>query len=224
MISAFSTLWLGLHAQAIPQATGPTRPRYQLSSSSPSPSIPSSTLLAMGTVAVGGGGAAAVGVRDSSSPPPSPPLIPSPFASSPRTLPAVTIDPRGTMYSTEILKRQLADELKLPLRDLRIVDPSFPNQIQATFIARPNVILFTLESIKVVVKHNQALVFNPLLPEVREFVPALQLQIQQAYRDGSSIGSDDTAPTSMRFEHVVIEAALNVVCNNLFQVGVVKCI
>lgn len=118
------------------------------------------------------------------------------------------------MYSTEILKRQLADELKLPLRDLRIVDPSFPNQIQATFIARPNVILFTLESIKVVVKHNEALVFNPLLPEVREFVPALQLQIQQAYRDGSS-RSDDTAPTSMRFEHVVIEAALNVVCNNL---------
>lgn len=224
MISAFSTLWLGLHAQAVPQATGPTRPRYQLSSSS-SPSKPSSTLLAMGTVAVGGGaGGAAVGIRDSSSPPPSPPLIPSPFASSPRTLPAVTIDPRGTMYSTEILKRQLADELKLPLRDLRIVDPSFPNQIQATFIARPNVILFTLENIKVVVKHNEALVFNPLLPEVREFVPALQLQIQQAYRDGSSIGSDDTAPTSMRFEHVVIEAALNVVCSNLFQVGAVKCI
>ena len=124
------------------------------------------------------------------------------------------------MYSTEILKQQLADELKLPLRDLRIVDPSFPNQIQATFIARPNVILFSLESIKVVVKHNEALVFNPLLPEVREFVPALQQQIQQAYRDGSIGGGSRQAadaPTSMRFEHVVIEAALNVVCNNLFQ-------
>jgi len=151
-------------------------------------------------------------VRDSSPPP----LIPSPFASSPRTLPAVTIDPTGSVYSTEILKQQLADELKLPLRDLRIVDPSFPNQIQATFIARPNVILFTLENIKVVVKHNEALVFNPLLAEVREFVPALQLQIQQAYRDSSIGGSRLDAPTSMRFEHVVIEAALNVVCNNLF--------
>eukprot|EP00601_Ochromonadales_sp_CCMP2298_P008546 CAMPEP_0173203544 /NCGR_PEP_ID=MMETSP1141-20130122/19582_1 /TAXON_ID=483371 /ORGANISM="non described non described, Strain CCMP2298" /LENGTH=151 /DNA_ID=CAMNT_0014129021 /DNA_START=106 /DNA_END=558 /DNA_ORIENTATION=+ len=105
------------------------------------------------------------------------PVIPSPYSSNQRSLPAVKVDPKGTVYTTEILKQQLANELNLPLRDLRIVDPSFPSQIQATFTARPNAILFTLENIKVVVKHNEALVFSPFQSEVREFIPALQQQI-----------------------------------------------
>ena len=87
--------------------------------------------------------------------------VPSPLTQSPRSLPAIKVDPTGKVYHTQILKQQLADELGLPLRDLRIVDPSFPSQIQATFMARPNVILFCIENIKVVVQRNEALVFSP---------------------------------------------------------------
>ena len=62
--------------------------------------------------------------------------IPPPFSSSYRALPAIKVDPSGRVYNTQILKQQLANELGLPLRDLRVVDPSYPNQIQATFTSR----------------------------------------------------------------------------------------
>jgi hypothetical protein len=148
------------------------------------------------------------------------PTIPSPFTQSPRSLPAIKVDPQGKVYTTQILKQQLANELGLPLRDLRIVDPSFPSQIQATFMARPNVILFCIENIKVVVQRNEALVFSPYQAEVQEFVPALQQQIALAI-NGKTARSNGDGPSflvnSARFEHIVIEAALNVACSTLLR-------
>ena len=119
--------------------------------------------------------------------------VPAPFSSSQRSLAAIKVDPSGKVYTTQILKQQLANELGLPLRDLRIIDPSFPSQIQASFISRRKAILFCIENIKVVVQHNEALVFGPFQPEVQEFVPALQLQIAQvrvAIVVVSSVGVD----------------------------------
>ena len=139
--------------------------------------------------------------------------IPPPFSSTQRALPAIKVEPSGRVYSTQILKQQLANELGLPLRDLRIVDPSYPNQIQATFTSRKKAILFCIENIKVVVQHNEALIFSPYQPEVQEFVPALQQQIAQAAANDEATGTAG----SLRFEHIVIEAALNVVCTNLFR-------
>lgn len=96
------------------------------------------------------------------------PVLPGPLNLSQRSLAAIRIDPSGRVYATQILKQQLANELGLPLRDLRIVDPSYPSQIQATFTARKKAILFCIENIKVVVQHNEALVFGPLQPEVSQ--------------------------------------------------------
>ena len=143
------------------------------------------------------------------------PNLSSPFLTNQRSLPAVKVDPNGIVYTTQILKQQLANELNLPLRDLRVVDPSYPSQIQATFIARPKAILFTVENIKVVLKHDEALVFSPSQEEVQKFIPALQQQLSQAnnLHDLSPSGSH----TKPRFEHIVLETALNVACNSLFM-------
>ena len=105
--------------------------------------------------------------------------VPPAFSTQRAALPAIRIEPSGRVTTTQILKQQLANELGLPLRDLRIVDPSYPNQIQATFMSRKKAILFCIENIKVVVQHHEALVFSPFQPEVQEFVPALQQQIAQ---------------------------------------------
>jgi hypothetical protein len=96
------------------------------------------------------------------------PALPGPLNLSQRSLAAIKVDPSGRVYTTQILKQQLANELGLPLRDLRIVDPSYPSQIQATFTARKKAILFCIENIKVVVQHNEALVFGPTQPEVSQ--------------------------------------------------------
>ena len=90
-------------------------------------------------------------------------------------LTAIKVNPAGQMYNTQILKQQLANELNLPLRDLRVVDPSFPTQIQATFTARPKAILFCIENIKVIVQADEALIFSPNRAEVQEFIPILIL-------------------------------------------------
>ena len=125
-------------------------------------------------------------------------------------LTAVKVSPDGHIYNTKVLKQQLANELSLPLRDLRVVDPSLPTQIQATFTARPKAILFCIENIKVVVQSNEALIFSPNRSEVQDFLPLLLQNIQQ-----NQIGIDQKQ--KMRFEHVVLETALNVVCSSLFN-------
>jgi hypothetical protein len=119
----------------------------------------------------------------------------------------VIVNAAGEVSECSIAKHQLAMDLKLPLRDLRLIDPPFPGQIQAAFAARPNAVLFTIENIKVIVKNDEAVVFGPNQSEVAEFIPALQRQLQ-------SVCSSERM---LRFEHVVIETALNVVCNNLFR-------
>lgn len=159
--------------------------------------------------------------------------IPPPFHSlnhhQHRLIPAVRVTPQGEVYTTSILKQQLANELHLPLRDLRIVDPSYPSQIQATFIARPDVILFTIENIKIVLKHNEALVFSPYDPEVQRFIPVLQQYLIESNLGSSSDNTKDSevlendkcgdpstlVDSQIRFEHIVIEAALHIVCNEL---------
>lgn len=135
-----------------------------------------------------------------------------------KTIDAVRVDRHGDASRIQVMKQQLASELQLPLRDLRLIDPSFPSQIQAAFAARPHAILFTLENIKVVVKSDEALVFGSTdQKEMLEFVPALQLQINSILCAASAPLSCKPGSRSMRFEHVVIEAALNVVCSNLLR-------
>ena len=123
------------------------------------------------------------------------PTIPPHLSSTQRLLSAIRVDPNGTCCSLsstafhsrtigkvstiQVSKQGLANELGLPLRDLRIVDPSVPKQIRATFITRRKAILFCIENIKVVVRHNKALVFGPYQPEVQEFVPVVQQLIAQ---------------------------------------------
>ena len=119
--------------------------------------------------------------------------VPPAFSTQRTALPAIRIEPSGRVTTTQILKQQLANELGLPLRDLRIVDPSYPNQIQATFTSRKKAILFCIENIKVVVQHHEALVFSPFQPEVQEFVPALQQQIAQVHSRAHG-GSQTPAP------------------------------
>ncbi|RYH31703.1 hypothetical protein EON65_02080 [archaeon] len=156
-------------------------------------------------------------------------------------LSAVKISPTGTTTNINILKQQLANDLHLPLRDLRVIDPTFPNQIQAAFLARPRAILFTLESIKVVVLPDQAIVFNPFNPDVQQFITVLQQQLVQQSGEGDDpslsfspsppvegiavgvevgVGGADYIPASyasvpIPFEHIVMETALSLVSISL---------
>jgi hypothetical protein len=126
-------------------------------------------------------------------------------AISAKALQAVLVDCCGDTRSCTVVKHELASELKLPLRDLRLIDPSFPGQTQAAFAARPQAVLFALEDIKIVVHDHQAAVFGPAQADAMAFISALQAQLHANCRTSAG----------MRFEHRVIETALSIVCSKL---------
>lgn len=121
-----------------------------------------------------------------------------------KSLHATLLNPNGECQSCEVAKHQLSLDLRLPLRDLRLVDPSFPSTPQAALSVRPTALLFALEGIKMVVQKDKALVFRQAQTDALEFIPVLRAQLR----------SVRTVP-GMRFEHRVVETALSIVCHRL---------
>lgn len=138
-------------------------------------------------------------------------------ATSQRPLDMIRINRKGETLGVQAMKQLLAKELGLPLRDLRYIDPSYPSQIHSTFIVRPGIILMSLESIKVIVKSDEALIFGVEDPEVRKYVSILQLQLRHNLALGveKSLNDNLEAVNSSRFELLVVDAALNLVCSSL---------
>lgn len=151
---------------------------------------------------------------------------PSPFfstgsawmtATSQRPLEMIRINCKGESVMAQAMKQQLAKELGLPLRDLRYIDPSYPSQIHSTFIARPGIILMSLEGIKVIVKSDEALIFGVEEPEVQKYVSVLQLHLRHRSALNAEKSPHDNLEhaNNSRFELLVVDAALNLVCSSL---------
>lgn len=151
---------------------------------------------------------------------------PSPFfstgsawmtATSQRPLEMIRMSCKGEVTIAQAMTQQLAKELGLPLRDLRYIDPSYPSQIHSTFIVRPGVILMSLEGIKVIVKNDEALIFGVQEPEVQKYISALQIQLRHHSASNAEKSPHDNLDNvnSSRFELLVVDAALNLVCSSL---------
>lgn len=65
--------------------------------------------------------------------------------------------------------------------------------------ARPTAILFCIENVKVIVRHDEVIIFGPTLPQVKEFIPALQQQIENSQL--SSIDPFSNSNSSVRLGH-----------------------
>jgi magnesium transporter len=138
-------------------------------------------------------------------------------ATSQRPLEMIRINCKGESVMAQAMKQQLAKELGLPLRDLRYIDPSYPSQIHSTFIARPGIILMSLEGIKVIVKSDEALIFGVEEPEVQKYVSVLQLHLRHRSALNAEKSPHDNLEhaNNSRFELLVVDAALNLVCSSL---------
>lgn len=159
------------------------------------------------------------------------PIFPNPSPIIPvnqRKLCGIRVDIQGNLNEFEISKQQFANSLQLPLRDLRIVDPSYPNQIQATVVARQNVILFSIDNIKMIIKKDEAFIFNTNHSDAKYLLPLLQQQLNQLRSsdkdplglptekgEESVINSSMYFSSQQSFGQVVLETALNIICVNL---------
>ena len=71
---------------------------------------------------------------------------------------------------------------------------------------RPNAILFCIENVKVIVRHDEVIIFGPNLPQVKEFIPALQQQIENSQL--SSIDPFSNSSASVRLGYLVSPISL----------------
>jgi len=111
---------------------------------------------------------------------------------------SISIYKNATAISRKLRKSELAQELRCPTRDLRLIDASFPGNY-AAFIARPSAIVLCVERVKVVIKKDEVMVFDPQSKDVTPLVPMLQ---QQA---ASYLHPHTPSPP---FEHLMLETIL----------------
>ena len=91
-------------------------------------------------------------------------------------LPAINIDFNGNTTPQHVQKADIASDMKLMIRDLRCVDPTFRSSPSA-ILARHNAIVIHLEYLRVVILNNRVLVFDPRNPAVERFIPELRKRI-----------------------------------------------
>lgn len=110
-----------------------------------------------------------------SSPPP--PRRPEPPATIP--LAALEILPDGTVSARHVQKADVALELSLNLRDLRVVDPTFRNE-SPVILARPTALVIHLVHVRVLVTASRVLLFDPHHPAVAALTPRLRARLLDA--------------------------------------------
>ncbi|KAK4532320.1 hypothetical protein CCYA_CCYA11G3177 [Cyanidiococcus yangmingshanensis] len=117
----------------------------------------------------------------------------------------IRADAPHAFIQRRLSKAALAARLRLPLRDLRVVDPAFRNEAPV-ILARQGAIVIHLEHIRAVVEADRVTLFDPEQPAVEAFLPQLHARL---------------ATSNMRpvlpFELRALESILVDVCNGLMR-------
>ena len=101
-----------------------------------------------------------------------------------------------------VSKAEMAARLRLPLRDLRVVDPSFRNEAPVV-LARERAIVVHLLHVRAVIEVDRMTLFDAEHPAVEAFLPHLQARLAVSSRSPPA------------FELRALEAVLVDVCNTL---------
>mmetsp|Transcript_14194 Transcript_14194/g.20632 ORF Transcript_14194/g.20632 Transcript_14194/m.20632 type:complete len:190 (-) Transcript_14194:1995-2564(-) len=99
---------------------------------------------------------------------------------TPASIPIIALEIKtdGTIRERHLQKSDVAADLHLNYRDLRVVDPSFRSET-AMFLARSSAIVVHLEHIRALVQANRILLFDPNHPRVQAFLPELRDRLKQ---------------------------------------------
>jgi magnesium transporter len=117
----------------------------------------------------------------------------------------IRADAPHAFIQRRLSKATLAARLRLPLRDLRVVDPAFRNEAPVV-LARQGAIVIHLEHIRAVVEADRVTLFDPEQPAVEAFLPQLHARL----------ATSNVRPT-LPFELRALESILVDVCNSLMR-------
>ena len=79
----------------------------------------------------------------------------------------------GELTTVTIEKHRISFLLRLPIRDLRVLEPTFATSYSAAILCREKSIVVNMESIKVLITATEVLVQDGDTPTVKRFVPEL---------------------------------------------------
>lgn len=90
----------------------------------------------------------------------------------------LSLTPDGNAASLELSKIKVTQQLGIPLRDLRILDPLLATSYPSALLAREKAIVVNLEFIKMIVGMNTCYVTNLDDPNAADFVEHLQHRLK----------------------------------------------
>lgn len=115
-------------------------------------------------------------------------------------------EPNGIAKAVNLDRSALAQELKVHLRDIRLLDATATRRGRVALLARPQAILFCAEGLRVAIQSNRALIFGS---------PAFLPQLEEHLKNSCVSQESSSGTGKVRFEHVVLEGALNLSCARL---------
>ena len=161
---AAATAWMSSSSTERPPSGRGATSRSPAAASASGSSTAATTSAPRGASA--GGGVAAL-----------PPRRPEPPATIP--LAALEILPNGAVSARHVQKADVAAELSLNLRDLRVVDPTFRNE-SPVILARPTAMVIHLLHVRILVTASRVLLFDPHHPAVAALTPRLRARLIDA--------------------------------------------
>ncbi len=90
----------------------------------------------------------------------------------------VCITQKGEQSSKTITKHEFSKQVGVHIRDLRILEKSPANRVEAAVNPRSNTILLSIEGMKMAIFHDEVVIFCPEEDIVSKFIDALQQNIQ----------------------------------------------
>ena len=73
----------------------------------------------------------------------------------------LTVDKAGVLQYQELRKHDLALRLKVPVRDLRMLDPTLATSYPTSILVRDHALVLNVASVKAIITVDELLIFNP---------------------------------------------------------------
>lgn len=124
-------------------------------------------------------------------------------APSSASIMSVELGTNGVIKEQTVQKSDIAADMRLNLRDLRVVDPSFRSEAPVVLV-RDTTIVIHIEHIRALVQANRVVLFDPAHPAVQSFIPILKERL-----------TDVNYP--LPYEFRALEAILVNVCSSLVR-------
>jgi magnesium transporter len=109
----------------------------------------------------------------------------------------VRINTQGNVNRLSMEKTRIASLLRVPLRDLRVLEPSTADSYSNAVLCRERAIVVNLEQIKVLITSEEVIMTDSQTSTVTHFLPELEARLLRRKRLRAKVASSATLPFNL---------------------------